>query len=216
MLADILLKMRDEIRSGVPIVGLEPSCVAVFRDELKRLYPFDEDATRLTQQVKTLSEFLVENDFELPKLQRKVLVHGHCHQHAVMKMTAEKELFKRAGLEFEILDSGCCGMAGSFGFEAEHYDVSVKCGERVLLPAVREAGDDILIVTDGFSCHEQIDQLAHKRPMHTAELILKVLEDGGPGKGEGKEIHPKMTVPEMQDQSALSRRHSVAALAETT
>lgn len=212
MLGNILLSMRKEIRAGIPMVGLEPSCVAVFRDELNRLFPFDEDAKRLSAQTKTLSEFMLKTDFKFRRLSNKVLVHGHCHQHAVMKMKAEEELFKRIGLEFEILDSGCCGMAGSFGFEKEHYDVSVKCGERVLLPAVREAGNDILIVADGFSCREQIDGLAHKQPLHTAELLLKALQEGSAANPEGKEIYTKMTVPEMQDQSALARRHSVTVL----
>jgi FAD/FMN-containing dehydrogenase/Fe-S oxidoreductase len=212
MLAKILLSLRKEIRGAIPIVGLEPSCVTVFRDELKRLFPSDEDAGRLCESTKTLSEFLVETDFQFPRLARKALVHGHCHQHAVLKMKAERELYKRIGLEFEILDSGCCGMAGSFGFESEHYEVSVRCGERVLLPSVREAGDDILIVMDGFSCHEQVEQLAHRRPMHTAELLVKALREGSHANPEGKEIHVKMTVPEMQEQSALGRRNSVTVL----
>ncbi len=213
-LAEILLSMRQEIREGLPVVGLEPSCVSVFRDELKRLFPFDEDAARLTQQTKTLGEFLSESKFDFPKLSRKAIVHGHCHQHAVIGMSAEEKLLKRLGLEFEILDSGCCGMAGSFGFETEHYDVSVKCGERVLLPAVREAAQDILIVMDGFSCREQVQQLACKEPMHLAEVVAKVLREGSRANPEGKEIYPKMTVPEMQEQSELGRRNSVQALEE--
>jgi Fe-S oxidoreductase len=214
MLADILLSMREEIRKGIPVVGLEPSCLTVFRDELKRLFPFDEDATRLRELTKTLSEFLVESEFQFPRLKGKAVVHAHCHQLAVLKMKAERELYKRIGLEFEILDSGCCGMAGSFGFESEHYEVSVKCGERVLLPAVREAGADILVVMDGFSCHEQVEQLVHRRPLHTAEVLLKALREGRSANPEGKEIHVKMTVPEMQEQSALGRRNSVTVLEE--
>ena len=142
MLADILVSMRPEIRADIPVVGLEPSCVSVFRDELKRLFPYDEDAQRLSKNAMTISEFLVEHSqFEFPKLNRKAIVHGHCHDKAVMKMKCEAELYKKIGLEFEILDSGCCGMAGSFGFEIEHYEVSKKCGERILLPRVREDDD---------------------------------------------------------------------------
>jgi Fe-S oxidoreductase len=216
MLSDILLSMRQEIRQGISVVGLEPSCLTVFRDELKRLFPFDEDATRLSALTKTLSEFLVESKFQFPRLNRKALVHGHCHQHAVLKMKAERQLYKRIGLEFEILDSGCCGMAGSFGFESEHYEVSVKCGERVLLPSVRESDSNILVVMDGFSCHEQVEQLVHRSPMHTAELLLLALREGNHTNPEGKEIHVKMTVPEMQEQSALGRRSSATVLKETT
>src|SRR5581483_7918504 len=107
LLSEILVSMREQIRAGTPVIGLEPSCVSVFRDELKRLFPFDEDAKRLCQNTKTLSEFLVDQEVELPRLNRKVMVHGHCHHKAVMSLKAERKLYERAGLEFEILDSGC-------------------------------------------------------------------------------------------------------------
>ena len=214
MLSDILVSLRQEIRNEISVICLEPSCLTVFRDELKRLFPFDEDAVRFCKLTKTLSEFLVESPFQFPRLNCKALVHGHCHQHAVLGMRAERELYKRIGLEFEILDSGCCGMAGSFGFEPEHYEVSVRCGDRVLLPSVREADSNVLVVMDGFSCHEQVEQLAHRRPIHTAELLLKALREGNHANPEGKEIHVKMTVPEMQEQSALARRNSVTVLEE--
>lgn len=214
LLAEILVTMRQDIRAEIPLVGLEPSCLAVFRDELNRLFPFDEDAMKLRHQAKTLSEFLVGRDFKFPRLARKALVHGHCHQHAVLQMKAETKLYKQIGLEFEILDSGCCGMAGSFGFESEHYEVSVRCGERVLLPSAREADKDTLLIIDGFSCHEQVDQLAHRRPIHTAEVLVKALHEGSHSNPEGRQIFPKMTVPEMQEQSALGRRNSVTVLEE--
>jgi Fe-S oxidoreductase len=98
-------------------------------------------------------------------------VHGHCHQQAVLKMDAEREVLGRLGLEYEVLDSGCCGMAGSFGFEREKYEVSMKCAERVLVPAVKRAAADTLIVTNGFSCRAQIEELAGRRPLHLAELL---------------------------------------------
>ena len=125
----------------MPVVGLEPSCVAVFRDELMNLFPMDEDAKRLSANTFILSEFLEKKapDFRPPQLRRKALVQEHCHHEHVMKFDAENAVLKKLGLDYELLDSGCCGMAGSFGFEAEHYDVSVAVGERVLLPAVREA-----------------------------------------------------------------------------
>jgi FAD/FMN-containing dehydrogenase/Fe-S oxidoreductase len=207
MLADILVSMCEEIRADIPIVGLEPSCVSVFRDELKRLFPCDEDAQRLSKNVMTISEFLVEHSqFEFPKLNRKAIVHGHCHDKAVMKMKCEAELYKNIGLEFEILDSGCCGMAGSFGFEAEHYEVSQKCGERILLPRVRETPQEHFIIADGFSCREQIEQLGNRRALHTAEVLLKVLREGSHNNLEGKEIVSPHTVPEMQEQSQLKNR----------
>src|SRR5207237_9992163 len=100
---------------------------------------------------------------------RKALVHGHCHQKAVMGMDADQKLMDTLGLEYEVLDAGCCGMAGSFGFEkGDKYDVSVKAGERVLLPKVREASPETLIIADGFSCRTQIEQATERKAMHLA------------------------------------------------
>ncbi|HEX3719662.1 MAG TPA: FAD-binding and (Fe-S)-binding domain-containing protein [Verrucomicrobiae bacterium] len=207
LLQEILVHMRDYVRQNVPVVGLEPSCLAVFRDELLRLFPFDEDAKRLERMTMTLSDFLVNRaSFEFPRISRKAIVHGHCHQHALLKMKSEKALYKLLGLEFQILDTGCCGMAGSFGFEAEHYDVSVKCAERVLLPSVRNADENVLVIADGFSCHEQILQLSGRRPLHTAEVAAMALREGNHTNPKGKENIPPHTVPEMQEQSALKAR----------
>ena len=189
------------------MVGLEPSCVSVFRDELKRLFPFDEDAKRLSRRVMSLSEFLVRyTDFDFPKLHCEALVHGHCHDKAVMKMDCAPELLKHIGLKFQILDSGCCGMAGSFGFEAEHYEVSVRCGERVLLPTVRETSREKLLIADGFSCREQIAQLANRRALHTAEVVARALREGSRANPEGEKVAPPHTLPEMQEQSELKNR----------
>jgi Fe-S oxidoreductase len=181
MLRRTLDALRADIRAGVPIVGLEPSCVAVFRDELRSLFPHDEQAKRLAQQTFLLSEFLAHQveDYRPPQLHRRALVHGHCHQKALMTMESTEQVLAKLGLDFEILDSGCCGMAGSFGFEAgEHYDVSLKVGERVVLPAVRRAAPDTLIVADGFSCREQIAQATGRRPLHLAE-VLQFAAQGG-------------------------------------
>jgi Fe-S oxidoreductase len=107
------------------------------------------------------------------------MVHGHCHQVALMGMSAEHEILERAGLEVTMLESGCCGMAGSFGFERDHYDISMAVGERVLLPSVRAADPDTLIVADGFSCREQIHQGAGRRSHHLADVLHMGLEDRG-------------------------------------
>ena len=179
----IMEALRPEIEAGIPIVGLEPSCVAVFRDELPNLFPNDPLARRLSRQSFLLSEFLEQHapDFQLPALRRKALVQGHCHQQAVMGMGAEESILTRLGLEVTVLDSGCCGMAGSFGFEAgDHYAVSVKAGERVLLPAVRAAARDTLILADGFSCRTQIEQGTDRRALHLAEILqLALRADAG-------------------------------------
>jgi FAD/FMN-containing dehydrogenase/Fe-S oxidoreductase len=177
LLRQTLDALRPEIEAGTPIVGLEPSCVAVFRDELTGLFPDDEDALRLRQQALTFDEFLTCHapNYPLPRLQRKALVHGHCHQKAIMRLDSERQVLERLGIDFQILDSGCCGMAGSFGFEKEKYDLSIRCGERVLLPAVRNAEPDTLIITDGFSCREQIAQATHRRALHLAEVVQLAL-----------------------------------------
>lgn len=178
LLRRILDEMRPSIEAGVPIVGLEPSCVAVFRDELINLFPKDEHAQRLSRQTYLLSEFLNERakDFQLPRLGGRAILHGHCHQKSLMGMTDEEKILQKLGVEFEAPEPSCCGMAGSFGFEAgEHYEVSMTCGERHLLPAVREADADTLIIADGFSCQEQIKQGSKRRPLHLAEVIQMAL-----------------------------------------
>ncbi len=174
-LRQILDVLRPEIEAGIPIVGLEPSCVAVFRDELVNLFPDDERARRLSAQTFTLAEFLVQRGWEPPRLEGTAVVHGHCHQHAVMGMNADRLLLDRLGLDWRLLDSGCCGMAGAFGFEKDHYEVSMACAERALLPAVREAGAETLILADGFSCREQITQATGRRALHLAEAARKAL-----------------------------------------
>jgi Fe-S oxidoreductase len=179
-LSDILDALREGVLAGMPVIGLEPSCVTVFRDELKNFFPEDPVAQALSRQVKTLGEFISElgQDIDLPQMEAKALVHGHCHQKAVMGMQAEEKIFQRLGLDFTMLDSGCCGMAGSFGFERHNYNISVAIGEQVLLPAVRAAEPDTLIVADGFSCREQIQQLTGRRPLHMAELLAMVIRKG--------------------------------------
>jgi Fe-S oxidoreductase len=189
-LGDTLAVLGPAIEAGVPVVGLEPSCVAVFRDEMRELLPDREDAKRLAGQTFLLSEFLEQQHFQYPKLYRRALVHGHCHHKAVMKFDAERRALEAMGLTLDVLDSGCCGMAGSFGFEREHYDVSIKVGEEVLLPALRRASRDTLIIADGFSCREQIAQATDRRALHLADVIAMAGRDGvqGPA-GDYPESH---------------------------
>ncbi len=178
-LRNVMRTLDREIEAGVPIVGLEPSCVAVFRDELRELFPQSEHATRLAQQTVMLSEFLEQHaGIPLPTLHRAAVVHGHCHHKAVMKMDAERQILDAIGLDCRVLDSGCCGMAGSFGFERDHYDVSMRAGERVLLPQVRAAPKDTLVVADGFSCRTQIAEATPRRALHLADLLEMAARDG--------------------------------------
>jgi len=177
LLRKTLSTLRSEIRDGVPIVVLEPSCATVFREELTNFFPDDPDAQRLRDQTFLLSDFLEQHapDFSFPLFKKKALLHGHCHHKNIMKMEAEEAILKKMKVDYEMPETGCCGMAGAFGFEKEHYDISMKCGERVLLPAVREQAEDTLIITDGFSCREQIAQTTDRRALHLAELIQMAL-----------------------------------------
>jgi Fe-S oxidoreductase len=179
----ILTDMQQDIENGIPVVGLEPACVTVFRDELVNFFPRDEAAKRLSRQTYFFSEFLLEKapKFPYPQLARKAILHGHCYQKALVKMEDEETVLKNMGLEVESLDSGCCGMAGSFGFHKEKYDVSLKVGELVLLPAVRSAGEGTLIVTDGYSCREQIAQTTLRHGMHITDVIHMAMKSSAAG-----------------------------------
>jgi Fe-S oxidoreductase len=170
----VLESLQDEIMAGTPFVVLEPSCATVFKDELLNLFPRDERARRLAKQTFLLGEFL-GSDFDAGQLGGQALVHGHCHQKALMSMRPDQALLSAAGLQAKVLDSGCCGMAGAFGFEENHYEVSIACGERVLLPAVRNASPETLIVADGFSCREQISQTTGREPLHLAQVLSRSL-----------------------------------------
>ncbi|MFY9674758.1 MAG: FAD-linked oxidase C-terminal domain-containing protein [Terriglobales bacterium] len=179
----LLLRVMDEllpeIENRTPIVVLEPSCAAVFRDELVNLFPSDQRAHALSKQVFLLSEFLEKfaPNFPIPKLARKALIHGHCHHKALMKMTAEESVLRRMGIDFTAPAPGCCGMAGAFGFEKEKYEISRAIGELELLPAVRQAPTDWLIVADGFSCREQIAQETDRHALHLAEVLQMALRE---------------------------------------
>jgi Fe-S oxidoreductase len=169
----ILDALAPEIEKGTPLVVLEPSCAAVFRDELTNLFPHDARAQGLSRQTLLLSEFLTQRatNFRLPQLQRRALVHGHCHHKSIMKMTDEEAVLREMGIDFYAPAPGCCGMAGSFGFEKDKYAISMAVGELELLPAVRRATPDSLIIADGFSCREQITQSTGRRTLHLAEVI---------------------------------------------
>ncbi|MGA9475423.1 MAG: FAD-linked oxidase C-terminal domain-containing protein [Terriglobales bacterium] len=179
LLLRIMDELYEEIENGTPIVVLEPSCAAVFRDELINLFPNDARARALSKQVFLLSEFLEQHaqDFPIPKLARKALIHGHCHHKALMKMTAEESILRRMGIDFTAPAPGCCGMAGAFGFEKEKYEISRAIGELELLPAVRQAPTDWLIVADGFSCREQIAQETDRHALHLAEVLQMALRE---------------------------------------
>ncbi len=170
------LAVLDPVLSdGTPMVALEPSCAAVFRDELRNLFPDDPRARRLREATHTLAELLQRCGYEPPARSGHAILHGHCHHKAIMGLDPDAALLSRTGLEVETPETGCCGMAGSFGFEKAHYNISVRIGERALLPAARQASSETRLVTDGFSCREQIAQQTNRHTFHLAEVLA---EDG--------------------------------------
>jgi FAD/FMN-containing dehydrogenase/Fe-S oxidoreductase len=178
-LARILTALGPKIDAGLPVVVLEPSCASVFRDELTNLFPQDARAKKLRDQTFLLSEFLEHHasDYKPDRLPRRLLVHGHCHHKALMKMTDENSLLLKMGADVRLPDAGCCGMAGAFGFEKEKFQISQAIGERALFPAVRQESPETLIVADGFSCREQIRQATGRKAMHLAEVLRLAMEN---------------------------------------
>ncbi len=172
-----LRTLRPWLTAGVPVVGLEPSCTALFRGELTDLLPGDADAARLKEQTKTLAELLAAHPakFHVKRSGQKALVQVHCHQHAELGFTADRDVLAKLGVEAEVLDSGCCGLAGNFGFEQGHYEVSMACAERGLLPAVRGAEESVAVLADGFSCRTQVRQAGLREPVHLAQLAARAL-----------------------------------------
>ncbi len=169
---DLIDTLSPEVENGAVIVGLEPSCILTLRDELPDLNR-DPRTTLIAERSFMLEELLASiPEYRPGRLERRVTVHGHCHQKAIVGMAPTADVLGRVeGLEFRMLDSGCCGMAGSFGYEEGHYEVSRACGERVLFPALRDAPDD-LVVAPGFSCRTQIKDFCDGRQaLHTSELL---------------------------------------------
>ncbi|WP_197521085.1 hypothetical protein [Bradyrhizobium icense] len=156
-------------------MALEPACISAFADELPNLFPGSEAAARLRGQASFFSDFLVkasdEDQISCRPLDRQVLVQVHCHHHAIVGYHSERQLLERLGIVVDVLPSGCCGMAGAFGFEQDKYELSMKLAERVLLPRVRTAPPDTIVLANGFSCREQIEQGAGVETMHVAELL---------------------------------------------
>ncbi|MDR7300221.1 FAD-binding and (Fe-S)-binding domain-containing protein [Haloactinomyces albus] len=202
--------LRPWLEAGTPIVTLEPSCTAVFRSDAPEMMPADQDVARLADQAHTLAELLVNRtpqDWQPPQLSREAVVQTHCHQHATVGFDPDTEIMRRAGLDVHPVSGGCCGVAGNFGFEKGHYDISMQCAEEALLPAMRKTTPETLIIADGFSCRTQIEQAGTGRTaMHLAEALhLGLVGDtGGPYPERGA------------DRPAANRTAEQAATAVTT
>jgi FAD/FMN-containing dehydrogenase/Fe-S oxidoreductase len=173
-----LAALSDALGDGIPIVGLELSCTTLLRHDAARLLPGDQRAKQLAASTRTLAEFLTElPDWTVPDLSG---THGvaqpHCHQNAQLGWQADQRLLAQSGAEFSRV-GGCCGLAGNFGMEEGHYDVSVAVARHSLLPAVEQAPADAVILADGFSCRTQLDQLAGTGSIHLAQLLARQLSD---------------------------------------
>jgi FAD/FMN-containing dehydrogenase/Fe-S oxidoreductase len=203
-----LKAVTPHVSAATPMIVLEPSCCSVFRDEMRNLFPESVEAKQVAENTFTLSEFLNKKlpDYQPPKLRRHAIVQGHCHHKAVMRMKEEKSLMEKLELEHRVLESGCCGMAGAFGYQEEKYEVSVACGERSLLPEVRKAPVSTIIVADGFSCKEQIAQETHRHALHLAEVLRLGLQ--------GETNHVPTMYPEsafVETRKAAQKRSMVRA-----
>ncbi len=174
----VLDVLAPHLEAGHPIVVLEPSCASVFRDELVNLMPERADAKKLQERTMLLSELFAREakDWKVPHLDGRAIVQGHCHHKSVLHFGAERDVLRGTGLDAEVLESGCCGMAGAFGFVTSTVDVAKACGERALLPRVREAARDTFVLADGFSCRQQIAQSTDRLGLHLAEVLAMGLD----------------------------------------
>ncbi|MEV5149533.1 FAD-linked oxidase C-terminal domain-containing protein [Streptomyces sp. NPDC052727] len=203
--------LRPYLEAGTPVIGLEPSCTAVFRSDAPELMPGDQDVERLAAQTRTFAEQLVHHapdGWRPPRLARQATVQTHCHQHAIMKFDADRELMRRAHLDADVLDEGCCGLAGNFGFERGHHEVSMAVAEQGVLPAVRGAAPDSLVLADGFSCRTQIEQ-GHtgRRALHLAEVLALALDGNLPSD------HPERLADRPAGPSRTARWATTATVA---
>lgn len=175
--------LAPEVRAGTPVVGLEPSCTATFRHDLGELFPHDHDARRLTDHTYTLAEVLREHapGWEPPPMPCQAVVQTHCHQGAVMGTGADREIMAAGSIEADMLDSGCCGLAGNFGFTEGHHEVSIAAAERVMLPAIRDASPETIVMADGFSCRTQIEYGSRREALHLAQVLAMAIHQGEPG-----------------------------------
>ncbi|WP_042387435.1 FAD-binding and (Fe-S)-binding domain-containing protein [Streptacidiphilus melanogenes] len=205
--------LRPWLEAGTPIVVLEPSCAAVFRSDAPELMPGDQDIARLAAQTRTFAEQLVNHSpegWQPPRLSRAATVQTHCHQHAVLGADPDRELMRRAGIDADVLDAGCCGLAGNFGFEQGHHDLSLRIAEQGVLPAVRDTAPSAFVLADGFSCRTQIDQGATGRSaLHLAEALAMALD--GPPPSD----HPEKAAPRPEPRPMAGRLLTAGVAAAT-
>ena len=174
-LGRLVAALAPRIAAGAPLVVLEPGCLSVFRDELVQLLPDDAGAAQLAARAVSLGELLAARDWKPPSIGGHALLHGHCHRKALSGIEPDIGLLRAAGVDVMAPDTGCCGMSGSFGFKPQHYAASRRIAELALLPALRAAREDATVITDGFSCREQVEDLAGRETLHLADFLARAL-----------------------------------------
>jgi Fe-S oxidoreductase len=181
-----VILLRDIVSKETPLIGIEPSAILTFKDEYPDLVGANirEDALRLSESVMMIDEFIA-HEMQAGRIKKEqftdksmhILFHGHCYQKALSSTVYTKEILSfPENYTVEEIPSGCCGMAGSFGYEKEHYDISMKVGELVLLPAIRKAPDDVLIAAPGTSCRHQINEGTGRMALHPVEILFDALK----------------------------------------
>ncbi len=203
-LVKILDALEEPILYGIPVVGMEPSCMAVFGDELINLFPEDERAQKLKKQTFMLGDYLESIGYQPPKWGGKALIQGHCHQAAIFHLDGEKKMLDKMGLDATIMESGCCGQAGSFGFEEGKYDISMRIANRSMVPKIEESSPGTLIVANGFSCQTQITDATDRKPVHLAQVIQMALDH--------KRATPEKQPERLPRRAAMVFKHNAVML----
>jgi Fe-S oxidoreductase len=175
--SDVLDILEPYLKAGLPVVVPEPSCLATFRDEIPKLLFADHRAALLAAQSRSLSEHLSDVSWGPPlgDVSRKLSLHPHCHQRAVQGTDADRDVLTRAGFDVEVLDLGCCGLAGSFGYQRDHDALSRVIARDRFLPVIESRAATSTVVADGFSCRLQVQHLSDVRPTSIAELLAERL-----------------------------------------
>ena len=213
-LRQVLDTLREHVRAGIPVVGMEPSCLAVFKDELLKILPHDDDAKRLAASACHFGEFFTKFGIDPPRMDGEALLWGHCHHRATGGIDPEQQVLADMGLDVQPVSGGCCGLAGSWGFEKGKYDISLDCGEQALLPAVRAAEQDTVVVANGFSCKTQIeDSGTGRRALHLAEVMQLAREGARNPAGRTDDGLPEERSPAVRPSPPLWRRAARVAAA---
>ncbi len=215
----VLDVLRDDIRAGTPIVGMEPSCLAVFKDELTHLLPHDEDAERLSSNAYHFGEFFTSFGIEPPSLpDTEAVLWGHCHGRATGSVEPEQQILQKMGVSVDSVTGGCCGLAGAWGFEEGKYDISMACGDQALFPAIRAAEPSTLVVANGFSCLSQIaDARLGRTALHLGQVMKLAAQQsrGGPGLSVPAEESEGLGRPEPTVQRRARRIAATAGMLGT-